>query len=207
MSEFTYQEKPTESKLETYEWDNTWWEKTADTEHTRVLYIGDSISCGTRRFGNMNANGEILFDGFGTSKAIDNPFFKESLLLFARQQAHREVILFNNGLHGFHLNDEDYAKYYAVFVDFLKENFKGVPIILLLTTDVLGNEERTEIVKNRNKKVMEIASEKGCEVLDFFATSLEIGSLHTGDGVHFTDEGYSVLGDKLIEKIKEVLAK
>ena len=204
MSEFTYQEKPTESKLETYEWDNTWWEKTADTEHTRVLYIGDSISCGTR---NINAKGEILFDGFGTSKAIDNPFFKESLSLFARQQAHREVILFNNGLHGFHLNDEEYAKYYADFVDFLKESFKGVPIILLLTTDVLGNEERTEIVKKRNEKAIEIANEKGCEVLDLFETALEIGSLHTSDGVHFTDDGYSVLGDKLIEKIKEVLAK
>ncbi len=206
MSEFTYQEKPTESKLETYEWDNTWWEKTADTEHTRVLYIGDSISCGTRRFGNMNANGEILFDGFGTSKAIDNPFFKESVLLFARQQAHREVILFNNGLHGFHIGKEEYAKLYADFVDFLKENFPGTPIVLVLTTDVRERPETTKKVEERNEAVIEIAKEKSVFTADLCTVSREIKSMHT-DAFHFTDEGYGVLADSLIKTIKEVLSK
>ncbi|MBQ2236715.1 MAG: SGNH/GDSL hydrolase family protein [Clostridia bacterium] len=206
MSEFTYQEKPTHSRLETYEWDNTWWEKTAENDKRRVLYIGDSISCGTRRFCNQNANGEILFDGFGTSKAIDNPYFKESLLLFVKQQSHREAILFNNGLHGFHLSGEEYGRYYEDFVDFLKSNFPRTPIILVLTTDVKERSETTEKVLERNKKAMEIAANKGCEVADLFAVSREIESYHT-DPFHFEDKGYSILADALIEKVKEVLKK
>ena len=49
VSEFTYETKNITKKLETLEWDNVWWEQTANVTTTRILYIGDSISCGTRR--------------------------------------------------------------------------------------------------------------------------------------------------------------
>ena len=68
MSDFTYQSSVPCSRLENFEWDNTWIEQTNKTDVARVLYIGDSISCGTRRIATERANGKYLFDGFGTSK-------------------------------------------------------------------------------------------------------------------------------------------
>ena len=97
-SEFTYQAESIVSPLETYEWDNTWLERITEKNKKRVLYIGDSISCGIRRFATDAAGGEILFDGFGTSKAIDNPFYFDSIRLFAAQEGERSAVLFNNGL-------------------------------------------------------------------------------------------------------------
>ena len=65
------------TKLEMFEWDNLWIEHADKEDIKRVLYIGDSISCGVRQVATSISNGEIYFDGFGTSKALDNPYFKD----------------------------------------------------------------------------------------------------------------------------------
>ena len=119
MSEFTYETSDTSRNLETFEWDNVWWEQTANETSKRILYIGDSISCGTRRLITSLSKSEILCDGFGTSKALDNPYFKSSLELFMKQQNKCDAILFNNGLHGWHLSDEEYEKCYDDMLLFL----------------------------------------------------------------------------------------
>jgi len=49
MSDYTYAAENREQALEKYEWDNVWWESADSTGVPRVLYIGDSISCNTRR--------------------------------------------------------------------------------------------------------------------------------------------------------------
>ena len=115
MSEFTYQEVTDKNeKYETYEWDNVWISHADELSRNRVLYIGDSISCGIRNIATRLSDEKILFDGFGTSKGIDNPFFKDSLKLFAAQESKREAVIFNNGLHGWHLDDEkEYKVYYC----------------------------------------------------------------------------------------------
>ena len=73
MSEFTYENKDTNFELETFEWDNVWLDHITYPTLPRVLYIGDSISCGTRRVATIASGEKLLFDGFGTSKALDNP--------------------------------------------------------------------------------------------------------------------------------------
>lgn len=119
MSEFTYETNEVLQKLETMEWDNTWWEQTANTTAKRILYIGDSISCGTRHCITALSNAEIVCDGFGTSKGIDNPHLKASIELCMKQQSKCDMILFNNGLHGWHLSNEEYEKYYEELLLFL----------------------------------------------------------------------------------------
>ena len=53
MGNFTYEREDRKTVLEKYEWDNVWVENTDNNESNRVLYIGDSISCGTRRNATM----------------------------------------------------------------------------------------------------------------------------------------------------------
>ena len=193
MSEFTYENKDTNFELETFEWDNVWLDHITDPTLPRILYIGDSISCGTRRVATIASGEKLLFDGFGTSKALDNPYFKESLLLFARQQPHRNAIIINNGLHGWHINDgEEYKNLYKNMLEFLMENFKDTPLYIVTTTHV-ANPEREQRVIARNKMALELAKELNLGVIAFDALSAKNPELVGGDGVHFTPDGYKAL--------------
>ena len=125
--------------LEELEWDNVWWESTGNTEAKRVLYIGDSISCALRRLATEASGMRILFDGYGSSKALDNPYLIPAIQMFGRQEGRRELVLVNNGLHGFHLDDEtEYPAGYEKLIGFLKEEYAGTPLAVVLTTSAGG---------------------------------------------------------------------
>ena len=203
MTDFTYSFQDRKERLEKYEWDNVWWECADDNDTPRVLYIGDSISCGTRRFATEVAENAILFDGVGTSKAVDNPFFPELIKSFANQQGHRKAILFNNGLHGWHLGDEtEFKDCYEKLLKFLLEEFKGTPIFLVLTSSVT-DESRNNRVIARNKVTKELAEKYSLEVIDFYA--ITNGCSHFTDGVHLTNEGYYKLANEVVNAVKKVV--
>ena len=207
MSSYTYEFKDKSGKLEQYEWDNVWWENADKSGVPRVLYIGDSISCATRRIATEVSAETIYFDGIGTSKAVDNPYFKDTVRLFAAQEGEREVVLFNNGLHGWQLDDEGaYRENYEDLVKFLVEEFKESEVILVLTTAVTDavRDARTKV---RNRAVSEIAEKYGLEVIDLYSLTDARRDLISSDGVHLLPEGYKILASALVEKVREVLDK
>ncbi len=191
--------------FETYEWDNTWIEKSNEINAKRVLYIGDSISCKTREALNAISRGEILFDGFGTSKAIDNPYYFPSLSLFARQESSRNAVIFNNGLHGWHLNEEDYSKLYNEFLDKLINEFSDTLIIPILTTFVTNKDYHNDRVIKRNNIVKELAASKKLPVIDLYTISEKNKNFLSVDGVHFTETGYKVLANEVLRKLNGLI--
>ena len=204
MTSFTYEFENKKTSLERYEWDNVWWERNDLTDRDRILYIGDSISCATRRFATMESNESILFDGVGTSKSIDNPYFESLIKSFAMQQGNRKAILFNNGLHGWHLDDtSEYREHYEKMVKFLLSEFKGVPIFIVLTTAV-ENRERNDRVIIRNEVAQSVAKEYSLKVIDLYSITNEHRDLLSSDGVHLVEEGYVLLAKEIVEKIKSV---
>jgi len=192
------------TKLEMFEWDNLWIEHADKEDIKRVLYIGDSISCGVRQVATSISNGEIYFDGFGTSKALDNPYFKDSLHLFALQQGKREVVVFNNGLHGWHLDDKtEYSDNFEEMINFLLEEFKGTPIIIVLSTYIANKEDNKRVI-NRNKVVLKLAEKYNLPYIDYYSVAEENKDNLT-DGVHFNSEGYKSLAEALVKKVKELI--
>ena len=207
MSHFTYEQDNTDTRLETYEWDSVWWEQTGNREAGRVLYIGDSISCRTREAATRAAGGRLLFDGFGTSKALDNPYLFESVRLFARQEGERCAVLFNSGLHGWHLDDAtEYPAAYEAAVRFLLSEFPETPLFLLLTTSV-ANAEREARVRARNAAVLAIAERYGLPVIDLYTVSADAAALRAHDGVHYTPEGYALFGECLARELLPAVTK
>lgn len=207
MSQYTYEVKNKSTELETYEWDNVWWEQANKNNISRVLYIGDSISCATRRIATSCSGDKILFDGFGTSKALDNPFLFDSIRIFAKQQRYRDAVLFNNGLHGWHLDDDNqYAYYYEKTVKFLLDEFKDTPIVIVLTTSV-SNAEREQRVKSRNEIAVKIAAKYGLPIIDLYSISAEFAELRTDDGVHFNADGYRKFAEQIISDLKNINRK
>lgn len=206
MSDFTYEFKTSALKLETYEWDNVWLEQAPVKDAKRVLYIGDSISCATRRVATAKADNQILFDGFGTSKAVDNPFFMPSVELFAGQQGGRSAVLFNNGLHGWHLEDEtEFKEHYEDMVKFILDFFKGAPVAIVLSTYIGIDDLKRVIV--RNKVMSDIAEKHSLPVIDLFTVSEQAKDLMLQDKVHFTDKGYKALAEKVVESCLNLFAE
>ena len=192
------------AQLETYEWDNVWWEQTNLTDRPRVLYIGDSISCALRHAATRLSDSAILFDGFGSSKALDHPCLCESIRLFARQQNRRDLVLFNSGLHGFHLSDdEEYPAAYERMIRFLTEEFRGTPLACVLTT--CAADEHNARVIARNRRVSALAAEYSLPVIDLYAPSVACAGLHS-DVYHFSAEGNEKLAGALLEAVKALLA-
>ena len=203
MSEFTYEQGTTSYKLETYEWDSTWIEKANDTQSARILYVGDSISCGVRRIATERSGNTMMFDGFGTSKSLDNPYFLDTLRMFAAQQPKRDAVIFNNGLHGWHLDDEtEYPALYEEAVLFMKKEYAGTPIFLVLTTAV-ADENRLLRVQKRNQAALALAEKYGLYVIDLYKISSENTDLRSTDGVHFFTAGYEKFADFIIASLKE----
>ena len=200
MSTFTY-EYSTTTKLETFEWDNTWIDHANDRECARVLYIGDSISCGVRKLCTERSKGKFLFDGFGTSKALDHPVFFESVRLFASQQPRRDLILFNNGLHGWHLNDQkEYAAYYERMIQTIRREYPQTTLYLVLTTAVA--DEATNLrVNARNAVALDLARQYALPTIDLYTVSEQFSFLRATDGVHYTKEGYEKFADCILSTV------
>lgn len=198
MKSDTYEKQTTERSLETYEWDRVWIDHPYDTEAKRVLYVGDSISYGTRSVVAKLAENTFLWDGFATSKAVDNPFFPDMLHLFRKQAPKCDVLLFNNGLHGWHLDDEKgYPQAYETMLKFLLEEWCGTTVVPVLTT-CLADGERNDRVRQRNEAVRRIAEQYRLPVLDLYSVSERHRTLMLDDGVHFTPEGYEALAKEIL---------
>ena len=188
---------------ENIEWDNTWMEQTHNSTARRILYIGDSITVGTRGAANAKGAGKVVFDNFGTSKALDNPFFFDSLRLFAAQQPSRAAVFFNNGLHGWHLSEEAYEHLYAFMLDELMEEFAEVPVVPMLTTCSTCDAYPNERVEARNAIVTRLAEARGLPVIDLYSVSCA-NREHITDGVHFDGEGYRALAEELLRAAEEI---
>ncbi len=200
--ELTYQEKSLYDRLEKYEWDRMWIEDTTDKEAKRVLYIGDSISNGTYSHAATASQRKILFNNFASSKALDNPFYYPTVKTFIEQCKRRDAIIFNNGLHGWHLSEEEYGRLYLEFIKKLKADFPDTPIYLVLTTETVGSKNSPRVIP-RNEQAKAVAEKLGLKIIDLYSASLDNTALHTSDGVHFTQEGYEALGHAIADFMKE----
>ncbi len=204
MRDLTYETGENKEVFETYEWDNTWIEFANDKFANRILYIGDSISGDTRYYLNELLNDNALVDRFGTSKALDNPYFFESLKVYTKQLPKIDAILFNNGLHGWHLNDDtEYPAYYEKMLEFLIKEY-NVPIYIVLTTSVKDIERNNRVIE-RNEAVLKIAEKYNLKTIDLYTASFVNSYMLSDDGVHFVQEGYKLLAQTILNGLKENL--
>lgn len=212
MANFTYEKNDSKNKLETYEWDTTWWDNTKGEKEARIFIIGDSISVGyrERKAAADIMRGKVAVDSFGTSKAIDNEHFEASLeLFFAQQIEPSQVIYFNNGLHGWHLSIPEYEECYAKMVKYLKTKCENV--VLVLTTpvrdskDISSYDKRNDIVIERNEAAKRVAESESCRTLDFYSIIENQPQLYSPDGVHLDDEGYKLLAKQIYASVKDIV--
>lgn len=209
--EFTYEAKNTKQKLETYEWDNIWIEQAPVFDKPRLMIIGDSISCGYRGKVTALTEGRILADGIGTSKAIDNPFFTALIDYILPQVKGQMYIQFSNGLHGWHLSDDEFKLHYSNMIDFLLTKIEKEKLVITLSTPIRDNTdlnrfgERNERVLKRNEIASEIANAKGLIINDLYEIVADKPEVWIADGVHFNEEGNKLLAAQVAKVAENIL--
>lgn len=194
----TYEFGDIKNSLEKYEWDDVWHEQTDISDKYRVFYIGDSISRGIRRRITAVSDGEILCSGYATSKGLDNPFFKDMIRMSLAGNKY-DTVLFNNGLHGWHLSEGEYAERYDEMVDFLL-NELGLPLRIVTTTKT--NDAHAARAEARNAEALAVAKKYGVQTVDLYSASAKIFDSLRDDGIHFSDEGYDELARYIKENLK-----
>lgn len=132
-----------------------------------------------------------------------------------------DVILFNFGLHDLvhkdSLNKYDVNGKVSVTLDDYRKNLNLIVARLRETTATLIFVNTTEVPENSagrkvedpakyNAVASEVMKANGIEVVDLYTASLLIHPQNSKPGnVHYTEKGYELLAEPLIEKIKSIL--
>lgn len=186
-----------------------------------VLIIGDSISIGYTPFIQKALTGVNVEhnpgNGGPTTRGVQN---------IEKWLGDREwdVITFNFGLHDMVYKDslnkydvvngkisvslEDYRKNLQIIVDKLKET--TATLVFINTTTVPENAagRKVESPAQYNKVALEVMKKNKIEVLDLYKTSLAVHPANSKPGnVHYTEQGYQLLAEPIIDKIKSLLKK
>ncbi len=199
---------------EDIEWSDFWWGHEPDTAKPRVLFIGNSISRGYYSAVSTKLAEKANCDRYATSRSVEDPaLFRETKMAMAKY--HHQVIHFNNGLHGWHLSNEQYEKGLRKYVRFLKSHkSKDCQLIYSLTTPYPSKEAdrkldpvKNKVVIDRNRIARKIMDENNIPVIDLYGLmepELEKYSSSKGD-VHYSKEGYERLAEQISSEILRYL--
>lgn len=195
---------------EGYEWSDFFWRNEEDTSKPRVLFIGNSI---VRQFYDdicpiLEKEG-FNCDRYSSSRSIVDPaLYRETKIAMAKYD--HDVIYFNNGLHGWHLNVDQYGKGLRKYVKFLKsQKAKNAILVFALTTPYPSNKPGEKMaprnleVLNRNGIARKIMKEYDIPVIDLYGLvepELDKYSKSKGD-VHYNQKGIELMSDYISNKM------
>lgn len=209
------------AKLEHFEWVNIWHDHTnltaeEESQSKRLLFIGDSITNGMRQFlpamlREKYTECPLNVDFMVTSKGIDNPDILRELDYMMKDYNY-DVVQFNNCLHGFSVNEQDYETYYEEVICHILEKVAPEKLCFMLGTPLSVKdkpdtyERQNERVCNRNEAVKRIAQKHGVAVNNLYSVVYGNTEIRALDGYHYNADGYEILAeacsDFIVEKLK-----
>jgi hypothetical protein len=190
---------------EQFEWTNIWCNNANDLTLPRVLLIGDSIACGYSPIVIKQLQGKANVDRLGTSRSINDPvLIKETTLML--EDCLYIAIHFNNGLHGWHLDDKPYAESLQQYIQLLQKLSNGTKLIWASTTPITVQDDTQTIDLEKNNKVLrrnalaeEIMQECHIPISDLYQLVLNKAELRGTDGYHYNADGQRVQGEAISE--------
>lgn len=194
-------------ELEQIEWSNIWRDDSTEKDKPRMLLIGDSITQGYGHNVYNMLDKKWALTRYSTSKGIDNPYLLEEIFMVAKQENYAyDFVHFNNGIHADYISDEDFAVFYQQAVWALRDKFPNSKIAIATSTTLCKKEngvmvlsEKNDMVVRRNAIMRRIAEGSGIKVNDLYEVAARDNNYHCEDCVHFTAEGYEVLGRQVAD--------
>lgn len=194
---------------ENIEWTNMRWNDAPDNCRARILLIGDSIVVGHERLLHEIVKDEYCIDSFATAKCVsDIDYMRELDYMLASKDY--DLVIFNNGLHGFDIDDEAYEENLEEAMKDLNKRVKNLawrtstPIRDKEDLDKFNSERNPRVIR-RNAFAAKVAADLDIPVLDLYTPMEENVEYFAPDAIHYNEQGREVQAQMLAEFIKKIL--
>lgn len=217
---------------ESIEWCDIWITHANESNLPRVLLLGDSISKGYFTEVEKQLAGKASVNRLATSAFATDPALLAQIAMVLDANSF-EVIHFNNGMHGWNHNEEEYARGLPLILETIRKHAPKAKLIWASTTPLNGDsstkattsgepvdpkmadsgklmlqddlkQRSNERVKTRNAIALTLMKKEKIPVDDLYALMVPHPELHAGD-VHFTREGSALEGRQVSAEIRKLL--
>lgn len=184
------------------ECDDIWFEIANDPDgRERILVFGDNVSSQYAYFLNRDVyKGKKYIDKCTTTKAVDNPALLMLIDYMLLQEKNCSHIHLHSGFFGRHMSDEEFKAAYCRVVRYIRGmhpeytlTVAALPPVCESKSEIL--EGYNEIIRSRNKIILEIARQEAVPAIDLFPLIKGKDGLYKDDGILLTDEGGIILAE------------
>jgi GDSL-like Lipase/Acylhydrolase family len=205
-------EPKTTPSRESIEWCDFWISHANETNLPRVLLMGDSIARDYYPEVEKQLAGKAFVARLATSRFVADPVLLKEIELVLKE-AQFDVILFNNGMHGWQHTEAEYQNGLPKFIKTIQAQAPKAKLIWATTTPLRDGKGVTydtkaeysdERIAIRNVMASEIAAARKIQTVDLNAAVRGHPELHS-DNVHFNGQGSQILATEACAVIRKLL--
>ena len=199
---------------EAIEWCDIWISHANETHLPRVLLIGDSIARDYYAEVEKRLAGKAFVARLATSRFVADPVLLKEIELVLNQERF-DVVLFNNGMHGWQHSEEEYQKGFPKLIKTIWARAPKAKLISATTTPLRDGKDVTydtkakysdERIAARNAIVAEIVAARKIPIVDLNAVVRGHPEYHS-DNVHFNGQGSQILAAQVSEAVEQLLPR
>lgn len=201
-----------EGSRESIEWCDVWISHANETNLPRVLLIGDSISRDYYSTVERLLSGKAYVGRLSSSAFIADPVLPQQIKT-TLTSTRFDVILFNNGMHGWQHTEDEYRQAFPEFLETLHRYAPHAKLIWASTTPLKNSptalaehshEATDERIAARNSIALKLVEAKGIPVDDLYLLMSGHPELHS-DNVHFNEQGIALQAAQVAAQIEPLL--
>jgi lysophospholipase L1-like esterase len=155
-----------ERRREGTEWDVSYWYNANQSEHPRILLVGDSITKGYESLVRNELAGSAYVSFYATSKCVTDRSYLKALSYILDEYDYA-VVHFNNGLHSLGTDPADWEKGLRDALALIREKEPEAKIIWGSSTP-LKDPDRTQKAVALNEVAAKVCQELGIPTDDLF---------------------------------------
>src|SRR6185369_8677645 len=197
---------------EAIEWCDIWISHANETNLPRVLLIGDSIVRDHYPEVEKRLAGKAFVARLATSRFVADPVLLMEVELVLND-AKFDVVLFNNGMHGWQHSEASYQKAFPKFIKTIRAHAPKARLLWASTTPLRDGKGITSDTKAeysddriaaRNRLAAEMVAAQKLPTVDLNAAVRGHPEFHS-DNVHFHGQGSQILAAQVSAAVEKLL--
>jgi hypothetical protein len=191
------------------EWCDIWISHANENNLPRVLLLGDSISRQYFPEVEKSLAGKAYVNRLSTSAFATDPALLSQIAMVL-DNTHFDIIHFNNGMHGWQHNEQEYQIGLALMLDTIRKHAPSAKLIWANTTAIkqdpasaTGSPSDVRI-KERNALAVKLMQANQIPVDNLYEVTSGHPELHSDD-VHFNAQGTALLAGCVASEIRKLL--
>jgi lysophospholipase L1-like esterase len=199
---------------ESIEWCDVWISHANETNLPRVLLIGDSIARDYYPQVEKHLAGKAFVARLTTSRFVADPVLLKEIELVL-DGTKFDVIVFNNGMHGWQHNEAAYQKAFPKLIKTIRANAPKARLVWATTTPLRDGKDVTydtkaeysdERIAARNAIAAEICAARKIPTVDLNMAVRGHPEFHS-DNVHFNGQGVQILATQVGAAVEKLLPR